>query len=164
MVTEETCRSDELDPHPEIPPNPTAIPAANTISDIRSSHLRRFPTPARSQPASPTPANEIAMPPPVPDGSRRLAACVVEKLTAVVAAAPFGVTVLGLKLQKYPDGSPAHAKETAELKPLLGVTVRVVAAAADPLAVPLVGAKEIAKSGGGGAATVIVIAAEVDAA
>jgi hypothetical protein len=85
---------------------------------------------------------------------------VVEKLTAVVAAAPFGVTVLGLKLQEYPDGRPAHVKETAALKPLLGVTVKVVAAAAEPLA----GAKEMAKFGGGGAATVIVIAADVDAA
>jgi hypothetical protein len=57
-------------------------------------------------------------------------------------------------------------KETAEPKPLLGVTVKVVFAAADALAAPFPGESEIAKSavGGGRAVTVTVIAAEVDAA
>jgi hypothetical protein len=105
MVTEEVCVLDELDPpQPEIPPNPAASPAMSAISDVRSSHLRRLPNPkdpAKSQPAMPTPASEIAMPPPVPGRSFRLAVCEVAKVIVVVAAvAPFGVTVLGLKLQE----------------------------------------------------------------
>jgi hypothetical protein len=100
MVTEDICVLEELDPHPEIPPKPTASPAASTMSDIRSSHLRRLPSPAKSQPAIPTPASEIPMPPPVPGRSFNAAVCVVAKLIAVVAAAPCGVTVFGLKLQE----------------------------------------------------------------
>src|SRR5882757_6250947 len=101
MVTEEVCALLELDPpQPEIPLTPAANPATSTISDVRSSHLRRFPTPAKSQPASPTPASEIAMPPPVPGRSFRPAIWVLPKLMAVVTAAPCGVTVLGLNVQE----------------------------------------------------------------
>jgi hypothetical protein len=91
---------------------------------------------------------------------------VLPKLIAVVAVALCGVTVWGLKLQEYPDGSPEQAKETAELKPFVGVTVRVVFAAAVPLAAPFPGESEMAKSaaGGGAVVTVTVTTGEVELA
>ena len=45
----------------------------------------------------------------------------------MLAGDPEGVTVVGLKKQVTPLGSPEHAKLTAELKPFWGVTVRVTA-------------------------------------
>ena len=43
-----------------------------------------------------------------------------------VAAAPEGVTVVGLNKQVVFAGNPEQAKLTVELKPFCGVTVRVV--------------------------------------
>lgn len=47
-------------------------------------------------------------------------------VNCVETALPAGVTCAGLKLHDTPDGSPEHAKLTAELKPFVGVTVTVV--------------------------------------
>jgi hypothetical protein len=62
---------------------------------------------------------------------RRCDAALVE-LAAIVncvgAALPAGVTCAGLKLHVAPEGRPVHAKVTAELNPLEGVTVTVAVA------------------------------------
>jgi hypothetical protein len=71
------------------------------------------------------------------------------KLTVVVAAAPAGVTVGGLKEQVIPDGSPEQAKLTAELKPFVGVTETVAVAGELVVPVPLLGLIVSAKSGTG---------------
>ena len=46
-------------------------------------------------------------------------------VSCVVAGAPEGDTVAGLKEHVAPVGSPEHAKLTVELKPFCGVTVIV---------------------------------------
>jgi hypothetical protein len=70
-------------------------------------------------------------------------------VTVVVAAAPDGVTVEGLKLHVTEAGSPEHAKLIEELNPLTGVTVRVAEAAPPFVTVPLVTLKPREKSGVG---------------
>lgn len=92
---------------------------------------------------------------------RKNAAVLPEKVTVVFAADPEGVTVAGLKAQVTPVGRPAHAKFTAELKPLLGVIVKVAVAADEPVSVPLAGVIDTAKSGVG-ALMVTVIGLDVE--
>jgi len=86
-----------------------------------------------------------------------------EKVTVVVTAEPEGVTVAGLKPQLTPVGNPEHAKLTAALNPLLGVTVTVAVADEDPVSDPLPGLTDTAKSGVG-ALMVTVTGLDVDAA
>jgi hypothetical protein len=83
-------------------------------------------------------------------------------VTVVVAAAvPEGVTEDGLKEQVMPEEQP---KETAALKPLIGVTVRVALTGAALVAVPLAGLIESEKSGTGAAVMVILTADDTEAA
>jgi hypothetical protein len=57
---------------------------------------------------------------------RKAEDCALEEIVScVVAAAPEGVTVAGLKEQAVPTGSPEQAKLTIVLNPYCGVTVRV---------------------------------------
>jgi len=51
---------------------------------------------------------------------------------AVVPGPAVGVTVAGVKAQEDPEGSPEQAKLTAELKPLMGVTVRPTVPESEP--------------------------------
>jgi hypothetical protein len=61
------------------------------------------------------------------ESCRNAAACVpAEIVSVVVAVAPEGVTVAGLKEQLAPAGNPEHAKLTAEVNPFHANTVRVV--------------------------------------
>ena len=46
-------------------------------------------------------------------------------VSALVIAAPFGVTGVGLKLHIASEGNPLQAKVTGELNPFSGVTVNV---------------------------------------
>jgi hypothetical protein len=63
----------------------------------------------------------------------------LEKLTAVLIAAPAGATVAGLKLHATPDGSQEQLKLTEPVKALMGVTVSVADAGVALVSVPLVG-------------------------
>jgi|HubBroStandDraft_1064217.scaffolds.fasta_scaffold5301185_1 hypothetical protein len=65
-------------------------------------------------------------------------------LTVLVAGAPLGVTLAGVKLQVAPWGNPEQAKLIAKLNPLAGVkvTVRVDACPAVRLMVELLTAIE----------------------
>ena len=59
-------------------------------------------------------------------GARRAALlAVVVTASVLLAAAPLGVTEVGLKLHAASAGSPLHEKLTAELNPFCGVTVNV---------------------------------------
>jgi hypothetical protein len=84
-------------------------------------------------------------------------------VAVVVIAAPLGVTFAGEKLQAAFAGSPEQAKETAWEKPFEGVTVTVVVAEPEPVAVPLLEDRETANEGAG-ACIVTGTAAEVDGA
>lgn len=57
---------------------------------------------------------------------RSLACALAANVSVVVTANPDGVTVVGLKEQVTPLGTPEQEKPTAELKPFSGVTVRVL--------------------------------------
>jgi len=61
------------------------------------------------------------------ESGRRAADCPTVMVSWVVTAAPAGVTVVGLNEHVVPAGNPEQAKLTAELKPLVGVTVIVIA-------------------------------------
>jgi hypothetical protein len=93
------------------------------------------------------------------------ASALVAMVMVDVAAAPFGVTLAGLKVQVPPAGKPLQARLVALLKPLTGVTVTV--AVADPpraVVVLLVGLIAMEKSGTGAAFTVTTTAADTEAA
>jgi hypothetical protein len=86
---------------------------------------------------------------------REAADCeLVEIVSTVVAAAPEGVTVVGLKEQVAPAGTPEQAKLTAELKPYSGVTVSVTVPGAPDLTVREDGEAPNVKFAGGTLATV----------
>jgi hypothetical protein len=63
-------------------------------------------------------------------------------VSVVVDLPPLGVTVCGLKLQLAFAGKPLHAKLTAELNPLSGVTVNVVVPLCPTLMLRFVGLTE----------------------
>ena len=69
-------------------------------------------------------------------------------VSVVVAAAPEGVTVCGLKLHVVPAGKPEQAKETFELKPPTSVTVIVVVPLCPAWTVRDAGLTETVKFGG----------------
>lgn len=76
-----------------------------------------------------------------------------EIVTAVVAAAPEGVTVVGLNEQVVPVGSPEQAKLTVELNPYCGVTVSVAVPEVLELIVSELGETPRVKFAGGGLET-----------
>jgi hypothetical protein len=96
-----------------IPPQPSVIPAVqrtNTEDRIAGSCSRFF------QPINNNP--QAAMIPPPANGQGRLfrllvAAVVVIVIVVVLAAVPFGVTLVGEKLQVASDGRPEQVKEVA---------------------------------------------------
>jgi hypothetical protein len=162
-VTVDVC---EPFPLPPLPPPQAVIPAIATSPSARRQKRWKIGcllrTPARRTP--PIPSRESKRGAPRLHGAVRfIAVAVPEKVTVDVAAAPDGVIVAGLKLQLTPVGKPEQVKLTAELNPLLGVTVRVAVAAVEPVSDPLAGLIEIAKSGVG-ALIVSVSELEVDAA
>jgi hypothetical protein len=57
--------------------------------------------------------------------SMALVAAAVVMVNWVATGLPLGVTLVGEKTQLASEGSPAHAKVTARLKPFCGVTVKV---------------------------------------
>ncbi len=83
---------------------------------------------------------------------------------AVDAAVPFGVTELGAILQFSPAMSDAvQVREVAALKPLVGVTVRVVVAEPPGAEIVLVADESaIVKLGTGGAVMVTAKGLEVE--
>jgi hypothetical protein len=86
---------------------------------------------------------------------REAADCeLVEIVSAAVAAAPEGVTVVGLKEQAAPAGSPEQAKLTAELKPYSGVIVSETVPDAPDWTVNEEGEAPNVKFAGGALATV----------
>lgn len=89
------------------------------------------------------------------ESGRKAAECgLVEIVSTVVAAAPEGVTVVGLKEQVAPAGNPEQAKLTAELKPYWGVTESVTVPEAPDLTVKEEGETPNVKFGGGALAIV----------
>jgi hypothetical protein len=78
-----------------------------------------------------------------------LALADTETVSAVVAAAPEGVTVAGENPHDAPACNPEQAKETAALKPFCGVTVTVVEPFCPETTVKAVGATEMEKVGAG---------------
>jgi hypothetical protein len=77
----------------------------------------------------------------------------VEIVKAVLAAAPEGVTVVGLNKQAAPAGSPEQEKVTAELKAYFGVTVSETVPDVPDLMVREEGETPRVKFAGGGFAT-----------
>ena len=84
-------------------------------------------------------------------GMLRSAAVVVDVVTVSVVEAvpPEGVTVDGEKLHEAPEGNPEQLKETAELKPLRGETVREVVPLCPAVTVNDAGEAAMEKSGTG---------------
>lgn len=74
---------------------------------------------------------------------------VVLTVSVLLAAAPFGVTLLGLKLHEASDGNPLHANVTCELNPFCGVTVNVALPLCPATMVRLIGLTDTWKSGAG---------------
>jgi hypothetical protein len=72
---------------------------------------------------------------------------VVVTVSVLLAGAPLGVTEAGLKLQAASEGKPLQAKLTDELKPLMGVTVKVACPLCPALIVRVVGFTRTWKSG-----------------
>lgn len=68
-------------------------------------------------------------------------------VSVLVAAAPLGVTEVGLKPQVASEGKPLHVKVTAELKPFTGVTVNVAVPVFPATIVRAVGFTNTWKSG-----------------
>lgn len=162
-VTEDVCF--ELpDPQAANPIKPAASPTKTRMITRGLSGVRRPKMVRSKRLAKPPPANETRRPLPPPITSRSsMAVLVVPIVIVVVATAPVGVTVCGLNVQEYPEGNPAQEKDTAALKPPVGVIVRVVMAAVVEVALPLAGFMAIEKSAAT-ADTVTVIAVEVDPA
>lgn len=100
---------------------------------------------------------------PGPHGMVSAPAWVVPIVSVVVAAAPFGVTVVGLNVHDGPTGWELHAKLTAVLNPPAGVTVIVVVVELPAVTVALVGFAPIVNDGVT-ALTVTTTALEVDPA
>ena len=63
--------------------------------------------------------------PPPPAGHRKDAVCDAAIVSVVLAVAPAGVTVAGVKLHVAPAGSPEQPKVTVALKPPRAVNVIV---------------------------------------
>ncbi len=83
-------------------------------------------------------------------------------LIVVCTALPFGVTVVGLKVQVAPADSPEHAKLTCWLKPPDGVMLMAVVTDWPAFVDPLVGERPRAKSAGAALLIVTVAADDVD--
>lgn len=76
-------------------------------------------------------------------------AAVVVMVSVLVAAAPLGVTDVGLKLQAASAGNPLHANVTCALNPFSGVTVKVAVPLCPATIVRVVGFADSWKSAGG---------------
>ena len=116
-------RSQQQPPPPPAPPqaekSPNATKAATNSSNCKP--RRRLFQPIRHRATASTVVGKNGS-----ESRRRLAACALaEIVSCVVAAPPDGVTVVGLKEQLAPLGSPEQAKPTVELNPFCGVTVSV---------------------------------------
>jgi len=73
----------------------------------------------------------------------------VVTVSVLAIAAPFGVTVVGLKPQAAPKGKPLQARVTGELNPFSGVTVNVAIPLFPATMVRADGFTDTWKSGGG---------------
>lgn len=117
-----------LDPPPllleegPLPPQPAAIPATPARSSRQMRLDTRFPLLKKKR------AQAAVSPPPAKGQSRKLlVGAVVAMVRLVVAAAvPLSVSLAGENEQVASLGSPEQEKETAWLKPFVGVTLRVV--------------------------------------
>jgi len=122
------------------PPQPPEESSAkpNRIAATPLKRWRYLRVPASSQKQKPKSRNtrEAGR---APASGCALAAAELEKLTAVLIAAPAGATVAGLKLHATPDGSQEQLKLTEPVKALMGVTVSVADAGVALVSVPLVG-------------------------
>jgi len=136
-------------PLPPDPPPPHALtstrPAALTASSTTRNTPRRLRIPKQQSRTASAVTGKSGREP------RRISADVdaVETVSVVDAAAvPVGVTVAGAKLQVAPAGKPEQAKDTAELKPLAGVTETVVVPLLPAATVKDTGKAAIVKVGG----------------
>jgi hypothetical protein len=109
-----------------LPPQPETGAKPANVNKTKSTILSRF---LRFQPNRKTAAANAAS---GANGADRRSSAPMVELAAMVswveAALPDGVTCCGLKLHVAPAGRPLHAKVTAELNPLAGVTVTVAVA------------------------------------
>ena len=134
---------------------PVAIDASASIGMEIANSLRRF---RLRQPAIGMSRSENTPP------AMTTAALTLLLIVSVVvdAAVPFGITVVGLKVQVELAGRPEHANVVSALNPLTGVTETVMVAGLPPVMDPLPGLSESVKSAAGGALMVTAKAADVE--
>ena len=135
-------------PHPMNPKKSSRVSA----NAKRIRRLRMVATNAALAKINPSSDHQLAQMRKLPKGTTKIGpstlarAAVVTETVAVTAAVPLGVTVAGFTVQLAAVGAPVHVRLTAELNPLLGVTVSVYVAGLPALTVAEFGFADSEKS------------------
>ncbi len=130
------------------PPHPLSRlrPSATIATSDKIWMLRHFSLPIPNKAAARTTPETGNSGPELREST--LAVADAETVSAVVIAAPDGVTVDGEKLHDVPDGSPEHEKEVWASKRFCGVMVTVAVPLEPDAMVSAEGEMEMVKLGG----------------
>ncbi len=151
-----TVDVDVVDSGLELPPQPTTT-VAITHSKTRLRYILRLRKYDPKQSRPPPSKARVIVPRVCTPGCDEVCCWAVLMDNVVCAAPPFGVTVVGLKLQVAPAGSPEQVKLTCWLKPPDGVMLMAVVTDWPAVVDPLVGERLRVKSTGGALITTVIL-------